>query len=58
MVAASGRRRLSQDPELRIMCLPCYAKRKPEADDTFTLAATPEELASEKAEPNSWRKRN
>ncbi len=58
MVAASGRRRLAEDPELSIMCLPCYAKRKPEEDDTIALAASPEELAHEKAESNAWRKRN
>jgi hypothetical protein len=58
MVAASGRRRLLEDLELSIMCLACYARRKPEADETFTLAATPEELAHERAEPNAWRKRN
>jgi len=58
MIAASGRRRLREDPDLSIMCLPCYAKRKPEADDTFSLAATPDELAHEKPEPNAWTKRN
>jgi hypothetical protein len=58
MVAPSSRRRLLEDPELSIMCLGCYAKRKPEADDEFTLAASPEELKSEKAEPNTWTKRN
>jgi hypothetical protein len=58
MIAASGRRRLLEDPELSIMCLTCYAKRKPEEEDTFSLAATPDELSREKAEPNAWRKRN
>ena len=58
MIAASGRRRLREDAELSIMCLPCYAKRKPEEDDTFSLAATPEELKHEIPEPNAWTKRN
>ena len=59
-LAPSGQRLLQQQPELAILCFPCYLQDKEARAEEVQLSSSPQEIAEEikSAVPNLRRNRN